>query len=96
MIKSEKKIVHSVMIYRFIAMLLVMYGHLVSVPTFSYEIPNVISGTLAKTILTTKYSYHNRYDIAEITYKFRNFGRSNVFYCIRLFSRHDDESLYEN
>lgn len=37
--------------YRFIAMILVMYGHLVSVPIYSYEITNVINGTLSNPIL---------------------------------------------
>lgn len=38
-------------VYRFLAMVLVVFGHLVSVPTYSYIIPNVIKGTLATPIM---------------------------------------------
>lgn len=46
--KKQKK---SIDIYRLIAMLLVMWGHLLGTGMFALEIPGIINGTMSKTII---------------------------------------------
>lgn len=43
---QEKKLIQSVAVYRFLAMIIVLCYHLVTIPTYSYEIVNVIKGSL--------------------------------------------------
>lgn len=52
---QKNKQINSVALYRFIAILLVVYGHLVTVATYSYDIPDVIVGRLSAPILSNNF-----------------------------------------
>lgn len=43
---EDKKLVRSISVYRFLAMVIVLYYHLVQIPTYSNSVINVINGTL--------------------------------------------------
>ncbi len=47
----EHKTIRFVSVYRFVALALVLYAHLITVPSYAYDIPNVIKGTLDTPIL---------------------------------------------
>ena len=48
---NENKLINSISLYRLLAMILVVFGHLVSVATYSYEIPDVLKSPLESPIL---------------------------------------------
>lgn len=52
---SNDKQIKSIAVYRFLAMLLVVSGHLITVATYSYEIVDVIKGPLSTPILTSNF-----------------------------------------
>lgn len=47
---SEKKLIHFVSVYRFLALIIVLYYHLVIIPTYSLEVVMVTNGTLSEPI----------------------------------------------
>lgn len=52
---DKNKTVKSIALYRFVAMILVVTGHLITVATYSYEIVDVINGPLESPILPTNF-----------------------------------------
>lgn len=69
---NENKTIRSVALYRLLAMLLVVSGHLITVATYSYEIVDVISGPLSSPILPDNGLAH--FDVFLATYLHTNSG----------------------